>query len=429
MIDVMTRGARPLRSLSPRGRALLGAVLVLVLAAGGVLGFLAWRADQLGWIDRAVTVPRVVALTTGSGATVADGDLVPSWTPLRLKFNTPMDTRSVRLLVNGGPLGLSWAADGRSADLDVASLRIGPVELTIPTGGRDAAGHALAGWRLSFSSIFGVAVHTVPLAAPALVQVPNDPAARDQAGLLSAAIVYEYLTEGGITRFSAVFTSAPDAIGPVRSGRLISFALTRRYRGLLLASGLSEGSAAVLRANPVPHLFDTGEGVFHRTGSRRPPNNLFTGGEDVRRAVAGASLAPFSLPAGSVPIKAAPAAAPISVPEHGSVYTFDPATRTYTKQADGRTLADAATGQALRVELLVVMHTTATATGFVEDVNGQPGLDFDMESGGRADFWFDGSQATGRWSSPSPGSPLRFQLENGAVVEPPPLTWVDVVTG
>lgn len=370
---------------------------------------------------------RVAALTAGASA-VSEGDLVPSGAPLRLTFSTTMRTGSVRLLANQAALGLRWAGDRRSADLDSGAVRIGPVELTIAPGATDTGGRALSTWRLSFRSVFDAATHTVPLTAPALVQVPNDPAARDQAGLQAAAVVYEYVTEGGITRFTAIYTRAPDAIGPVRSGRLISFALTRHYRGMLFASGLSDGSAAVLRAQPVPHVFDTG-GVYHRTGDRQPPNNLFTTGAEVRRAVDGASLTPAALPRGNVPIASGPAAPAVSVPEHGSTYAFDPATRTYTKQVDGRTLADAATGQPLRIQLLVVLHTTATPTGYVEDVNGQHGLDFDMGSGGRADFAFDGLLATGRWAAPDPAAPLQFRLDSGAAVTPPPLTWIDVIAG
>jgi hypothetical protein len=371
--------------------------------------------------------PRVVALIAGTSA-VSDGDLVPTGALLRLTFSTAMRTGSVRLLADQAPLGLRWADDRRSAALGSGALRIGPVELAIAPGAVDAGGRALGTWRLAFRSVFDAAPQTVPLRAPALVQVPNDPAARDQAGLQAAAIVYEYLTEGGITRFTAIYEHAPDAIGPVRSGRLISFALTRHYGGMLFASGLSEGSAAVLRAHPVPYVFDSG-GVYHRTGDRAPPNNLFTTGAEVQRALDGASLTPRGLPRGPVPIASGPVALAVDVSEHASTYAFDRATRTYTKQVDGRTLMDAATGQPLRIQLLVVLHTTATPTGYVEDVNGQPGLDFDMESGGRADFAFDGLQATGRWTAPDPAAPLHFRLDGGAMVTPPPLTWVDVVTG
>jgi hypothetical protein len=417
---------RWLGSLSAGGRGLLGGIAVLILAAGS-LGFLAWRTGHTSPIVQPVA-PRVVALVTDKSEAVATGDLVPSGTPLKLTFNTPMKPGTVALTANGTQVALSWAHDGRSAALDTGALKIGPVALAVGRGGRSAGGGQLPPWSLAFSSIFAARVHTVPLATPVLVQVPNDPAARDQSGLQSAAIVYEYLTEGGITRFTAIFVNAPDEIGPVRSGRLISFALTRRYRGLLMASGLSEGSNAVLAANPVPHVFDNGAGYFHRTTDRRPPNNLYTSASEVQRALASASLPPFSLPEAEVPIRSGPAGTAIDVPEHSSTYTFDAATRTYTKQVDGRTLIDAATGQPLHIQLAVVIHTTATSTGYVEDVNGQPGLDIDVQAGGRADFWFDGLQASGRWSSPSASAPLRFELDSGAVVRPPALTWVDVVT-
>ncbi|MBO0701435.1 MAG: DUF3048 domain-containing protein, partial [Candidatus Dormibacteraeota bacterium] len=304
----------------------------------------------------------------------------------------------------------------------------GRVALSVASGARDTAGNDLAHWDLAFSMVFGVSVHTVPLSAPALIQVPNDPSARNQVGLQSAAIVYEYVTEGGITRFTAIFTNAPDSIGPVRSGRTISFALTRRYGGLLFASGLSAGAAHVLQSDPVPHVFDTGGGVFHRTSDRFPPNNLFTGGAAVQRAVTSASLRHVALPAGKVPIHSGSGGTSVSVPQHRSVYTFDGSTGTYTKQVDGQTLSDAATGRPLHIQLLVVLHTTSSPTPYVEDVTGAHGTNFDLQSGGRADFYFDGARAAGHWSSPSAHSPLHFQLDSGATVSPPPLTWIDVVS-
>ncbi|MBO0687068.1 MAG: hypothetical protein J2P45_28290, partial [Candidatus Dormibacteraeota bacterium] len=170
--------------LSPRSRALLGATLVLVLAAGGAIAFLAIRGQ-----GPAGVAPRVVALATSSGAAVSEGDLIPAATPLQLTFNTTMDEPSVRLLANGAPIPLSWRGDGTSAALDVGTLHVGPVALAVASGARDASGSELPDWKLAFRMVFGLSAHTVPLGAPALVQVPNDPAARDQLGLQSAAIV------------------------------------------------------------------------------------------------------------------------------------------------------------------------------------------------------------------------------------------------
>lgn len=55
---------------------------------------------------------------------------------------------------------------------------------------------------------------------PLAVMVENYPDARPQSGLMSASIVFEALTEGGITRFMALFSPFDASeIGPVRSAR------------------------------------------------------------------------------------------------------------------------------------------------------------------------------------------------------------------
>ena len=55
---------------------------------------------------------------------------------------------------------------------------------------------------------------------PVAVMIENSPDARPQAGLTSADIVYEAVTEGGITRFMGIFSqNYPTKAGPVRSAR------------------------------------------------------------------------------------------------------------------------------------------------------------------------------------------------------------------
>ena len=50
------------------------------------------------------------------------------------------------------------------------------------------------------------------------VKIENSAEARPQTNLQLADVVYESVTEGGITRFNAIFHSqAPEVVGPVRS--------------------------------------------------------------------------------------------------------------------------------------------------------------------------------------------------------------------
>src|SRR2546423_3862049 len=77
--------------------------------------------------------------------------------------------------------------------------------------------------------------------APALVQVENDPLSHPQYGLQKADLVYEYLTEGSITRFTLVYFNPQggDRIEPVRSARLITLRLQKVYQGVIFYSGAS----------------------------------------------------------------------------------------------------------------------------------------------------------------------------------------------
>jgi hypothetical protein len=76
-----------------------------------------------------------------------------------------------------------------------------------------------------------------------------------------------------------------------------------------------------------------------------------------------------------------------------------------------------------------VLHTSAAQTSYAEDASGHRGLDFDLDSGGPADFYASGRHSTGRWSAPERQGGFRFTLQGGAQVDPPTgLTWLDVVT-
>jgi hypothetical protein len=222
--------------------------------------------------------------------------------------------------------------------------------------------------------------------------------------------------------------NVPDVIGPIRSGRLISFKLTRHYRGINYFSGLSAGSFAVLNSDPVPTLFDT-QGIYYRSRDRFAPNNLYINGSSVKAYQDASGRQSFSPPTGVPQAMTGEDALAISVPEHDSTYAYDAATGTYLKTEQGRPMNDALVQQPLHIQLLVVMHTRETISGIVEDVGGAHGRDFDTESGGAAEFYFRGKKATGRWSVPDRTSPFVFQLDSGqAVTLPKNLVWVDVVS-
>lgn len=115
---------------------------------------------------------------------------------------------------------------------------------------------------------------------PALaVKIDNVPAARPQAGINQADIVFVEEVEGGLTRLAAVFHSqGADVVGPVRSMRTGDFGLLAQLNAPLFAnSGGNRGARAALAGSS---LVDVGVNAanefYYRDRERRAPHNLFT---------------------------------------------------------------------------------------------------------------------------------------------------------
>ena len=109
---------------------------------------------------------------------------------------------------------------------------------------------------------------------PLAVKISNSPASytRPQAGLSQADLVFEHVTEGPITRFTAIFYGqTPPQVGPIRSARLIDIELPAMYDAALAYSGSSIGVASKINhsdfARRVLHSNDPG---YFRTGEDKP---------------------------------------------------------------------------------------------------------------------------------------------------------------
>jgi hypothetical protein len=359
---------------------------------------------------------------------VAENAEIPINSPLRVVFNAAMDQASVKLLVNTKAAELAWADDARSAGFKTQGIPVGPLELSLAPGGTDQTRHPLAtNWGLKAQLVFNANLKTVPLKYPAVVQIPNDSVgARDQSGLQAADLVYEYETEGGITRLTAVFTRIPESVGPIRSGRLISFRLTRRYHGILALSGLSPGSFSVLNSDPVPTQFEVPP-VMYRTADRYAPDNLFIKGAALQAAEQASGIAAYTLPVGQPNVPPGEPAANFAVAEHNSTYAYDAQTGTYVKTEDGTPMAEALLAQPIRMRMVIVLHASRIVTSIIEDFNGARGLDWDLDAGGNAEIYYGGQKTTARWSGDR-SNPIVFTLANGQqLILPPGPVWIDVV--
>ncbi|QTL97975.1 DUF3048 domain-containing protein [Iocasia frigidifontis] len=117
-----------------------------------------------------------------------------------------------------------------------------------------------------------------------MASIENTQPARPQSGLEDADIVYEFLVEGGITRFLALYWGKiPDKIGPVRSVRPYLIRTSQDYHALLLHAGASPAGFALLQQENVLHLDQIYNGSYYwRSSDRKAPHNLYTGGDIVK---------------------------------------------------------------------------------------------------------------------------------------------------
>lgn len=386
------------------------------------------RVPATHWSFTTLIVPRVTSITGAGGVAVADGAEIDPGTPLKINFNDAMEHVTIKVTLNTQIADLKWASDDRSATIATAGLASGPLLVQLMAGGRDQTGHLVPkAFTLKTGVYYHDHEHTTPLKYPALIQVPNDEFARDQNGLQAADVVFEYLAEGGITRLTAVYQNVPDLVGPMRSSRFISLKLGRHYKGLLFQSGESQATAAQANADPVPQFFDT-IGYTFRTSSRDAPNNLMISGSAVNSAEQNyfSSISAFTIPKARPTITGGTSATAVSVDEHYSNYSYDPGMGTYQKTEESHAYVDASSGQPLRIEMLVVLHTQESLLN-IGDGHGAYIHDFNLDSSGRVDIFYKGLQYAGFWNSTDSHGPLTFTLADGSPLTlPPGLVWVDV---
>ncbi len=135
-----------------------------------------------------------------------------------------------------------------------------------------------------FAPFLGKLVKNIQLPNPIMVMIENSPAARPQVGLEDASIVYEFLVEGGITRFLALFYETfPEKIGPVRSTRPYFIQTALEHDATLLHVGASAEGFHLLATSGISHIDQLSAGsYFWRDKKRRAPHNVYTGKSNIQ---------------------------------------------------------------------------------------------------------------------------------------------------
>ncbi len=260
--------------------------------------------------------------------------------------------------------------------------------------------------------------------SPALVIIDNNPRAVPQSGLQQAAIVYEFLVEGGITRLLAVYDTLPDEefiIGPIRSLRPYFAYQAAEHGGIVAHSGYSKATAEQIRGLSLKHIMSST--YLYRDSSRKAPHNLYT---DTTRLFKGAghdgsftemTPEPPQLPSGY------DAGKELEVVYSGSnkvSYTYDETLDKYLRFVNGKPHTDRDSGlqyAAQRVILRRARHTNIPDSKLV---------DIDLTGAGEGFLYEEGRQYTVSWQHENgattyfygDGTPLDLSYGN---------TWIQVV--
>jgi hypothetical protein len=275
---------------------------------------------------------------------------------------------------------------------------------------------------------------------PFAVKVENSPASRPQSGLSRADMVFEHLAEGGITRFTAIFLcQEAQAIGPVRSARLIDLELVPMFDAIFAHVGASAPIMDKIAQSEVAKSdldeYRNAPG-FHRITERKAPYNAYTSTGELRDAakqrdllkevkLTGLAFADTP-PTGGTPAKR------LLIPYRKGLsdaeYQYEAASGKYRRFVAGEPLVDAVSGETIVAANVIVLYASHTETDIIEDTLGSRSVQIDLKGKGRAVIFRDGQQYEAVWVRTESGQMIRYlDLQGAAFSLKPGNIWVEVV--
>jgi hypothetical protein len=281
---------------------------------------------------------------------------------------------------------------------------------------------------------------------PLAVKVENHPDSRPHAGLSQADVVYEHLTEGAITRFTAIFyCQDAQKIGPVRSARFVDLELPAIYQSALAFSGTSPGLMPLFENSDfVERIISPGPPYGHPGFHREPragiaiEHTMFTESDTLWDILADRDQnqrPTFDTIAFSEePPEGGEPAIRVEVPYPHRLmrveYEYDADSGTYLRFLAGEPHLDALTGEQLAFENVVVVIANHVDTDIIEDTYSMaPSIQIQLWGTGPAILFRDGQAYQGLWARPEREDMLVLRDETGQIPIPlrPGQTWVQLV--
>ncbi|MCL2618006.1 MAG: DUF3048 domain-containing protein, partial [Defluviitaleaceae bacterium] len=257
---------------------------------------------------------------------------------------------------------------------------------------------------------------------PVAVVFDNIRRALPQSGLSQAAIVYEVLAEGGVTRIVGIFKDFDsDNIGPVRSTRTYFIDFAVDHDAIFVHHGGSPQAYNDLRSMNPDRLDGMVEAqVFRRESGRPLEHSSFTGYERLWNRIhergMRTELAPGHNPFDFYPTLSSPReseqAARFRIRFAGGYITsfeFDEDTGLYAMTGTHGPQMDGETGEQLTFSNIIVQNTGIRM--IPGDNAGR--REVDVVGRGTGYIFTNGSVAPIRWAKDSRGTPTRWYNDQG----------------
>lgn len=271
------------------------------------------------------------------------------------------------------------------------------------------------------------------------VMIENTLAARPQAGLSEASVVYETLAEGGVTRFLAIFPQGvkPKSVGPVRSARYYYVDLAAEYQALFLHAGGAPDAYTEIKKlliRSYDGLSKTGAKYMYR--KCYGVHCLFTDYKQLARVVSDAKLQDRFAKFRGWKFKAGDSAK--NRPKHSKTLTinfntltnkvdwkYDYTTNTYKRFTAGIASKDRNTNKQLAFSNIIVQRLPKEK---IVDRKGR--IVLPTTGAGTATLYRDGKEIKLRWKKPAATDHTLFYDLKGKEIEfNTGNTWVELVPG
>jgi hypothetical protein len=269
---------------------------------------------------------------------------------------------------------------------------------------------------------------------PVAVMLDNHPAARPQAGLEQAEVVYEILAEGNITRYMAVFMHGENQpVGPVRSARRYYIDKLIEYDAIYVhAGGSPEAWDDVARLKiPSFNAMNLGAPVFWREKHKKEPHNMYSALDRIQAAsdrkgynrATEVSVHKFNQEDTPIEGQQAVKIRILYPPKYHVSYEYQPEDKVYLRYVVGKPHVDENNkdyhAQAKNIIIQKAAHRVIDSEGRRK---------IDLVGKGEGIYITDGSYIPVTWEKKDRRAPTELYKQNGDQVKlNPGKTWIQVV--